>query len=142
MLRQGMLAALIKRIGAVLFVVWIGGLAPLTYVNVFAASHFVPAYRIAIFESPRRLAANLPTSLEAQVLQQLKQRFMGQQSRVDIPHLPTVVTQFQSMLENSCLFGGTLLLAPLPQIGPTNLTTGLLVESAWLALPDPPPRPL
>jgi hypothetical protein len=137
-----MLAALIKRIGAVLFVVWIGGLAPLTYVNVFAASHFVPAYRIAIFESPRRLAANLPTSLEAQVLQQLKQRFMGQQDRVDIPHLPTVVTQFQSTLENSCLFGGTLLLAPLPQVGPTNLTTGLLVESAWLALPDPPPRPL
>lgn len=140
MLRQDMLTALIKRIGAVLFVVWIGGLAPLTYVNVFAASHFVPAYRIAIFEPPRRIAANLPTSLEAQVLQQLKQRFMGQQSRVDIPHLPAVVTQLQATLENSCLFSGMLLFAPLSQVGPTNLTAGLLAEPAWLALPDPPPR--
>jgi hypothetical protein len=137
-----MLTTLIKRIGAILFVVWIGGLAPLTYVNVFAASHFMPAYRIAIFESPRRLVANLPTSLEVQVLQQLKQRFMGQQSRVDIPHLPVVITHFQATLEHSCLLGGKPRLAFLPYMGRTNLTTGLLAESAWLALPDPPPRSL
>jgi hypothetical protein len=142
MFRQDKVVALLRKIGYFLFVVWIAGLAPLTYVNVFAASHFVPLYRIAIFEPPRRSPVRLPTSLEAQILQQLKRRVMGQQSMLEAPHLPTIITHFQSTLENSCCFGGLLRLVSLPHIGRTNLTTGLLAESVWLPLPDPPPRPL
>lgn len=139
MLRRD-IAALLKKIGAILFVVWIAGLAPLIYINVFAASHFVPTYRIAIFEPPHRRAINLPTSVEARVVQQLKQRFMGQQSTIEAAPLPVIITQLQSTLAHSCFFGSMVPLVSLPQTGRINLTAGLPAEPAWLALPDPPPR--
>lgn len=66
-----------------LFILWVGVLAPFVYFDPFAIDHYIPPYRLAIFQPsvhPREAA--VPEAVVARLIRQLKQRFLRQQDLI------------------------------------------------------------
>lgn len=124
-----------------LFILWVCGLAPLTYFNTFAADHFVQPYKIALFQKSRPSLHVPPDLLNRQRMQQLNRRLTHQH------HITTtqssvhqVVQLLQSTMGNLSLpsvVASALLVVFLGRLNQRNYLTGYVAD---LPPPKKPPR--
>ncbi|HMQ51565.1 MAG TPA: hypothetical protein PKE64_30305 [Anaerolineae bacterium] len=96
-----LLIALGRKFVLTLFVLWVGGIAPLAYFTFFAFDHFVTPSRFALFEqllaAPSQMLVSLaPTAVEPLLLR-LQARFEG-----DVRGSLPLLARFD--LINSCYF--------------------------------------
>lgn len=127
----------LKQIVGVLCALWLGGVAPLIYVNAFATHHQVQAYSFALWDSPPP-ARTMPHEAK---LQYLKIRLDTPQTAVVMARIPTGVTSlYQSLVNHDNWLLAHLLDVSTPHpVGRVDLTM-LPHDSAVLPPPDKPPR--
>lgn len=79
-----------------MLVVWVGGIAPLTYFNVFARDHYLPPYQIAGLSQPPHLRAIFPGQFSTRVTSQLWQKFIAHADTISTAsRLPIISQLFQ-----------------------------------------------
>jgi hypothetical protein len=124
-----------------LFIVWLGLLAPLVYYDRFATNHFVPPYRIALFETHNRPNSLPPEAAASQLRQQLRHRLMRQLDGISASSPFTgLAHSIQWSLDQPYVSAGVTGL-PLLLFGRLSLVEQLTTASADLPHPEKPPRP-
>lgn len=85
-----------KKLIYLAFVLWAGGIAPLTYFNIFASDHFLPPYQVAFFNRPLHLRAKLPGSLAGRVNKNIREKLAAPTESMSARgRLPVIASMFE-----------------------------------------------
>lgn len=139
--RGAAVATVGKKLVYLILVVWIGGIAPLTYFNVFAVDHYLPPYQIAGLSQPPKLHAIFPGQFSARINSQLWQKFIAHTDTIaTASRLPSVAQLFQQSTDLPCLQQGDALPVVSLYLGRLCLCETPVDCSTTLPPPKKPPR--
>jgi hypothetical protein len=134
------LFTLVTRFSCGLFILWVGGLAPLVYFDLFAVNHRIQPYRFALFEARPEARLSSSEIVEPQLRQRIVRHLAPQQDFLSPDSLFSgPVHLFQGSLGQLYLIAGTigLLLLLFRRLNLAGQPAGV---SAELPPPERPPR--